>query len=135
MGVFDSVQEETSESETNEDEEDKAKEKRKQQHAMFMRRASVNVYHGQGMEIADWDAAEEEEVRRETLDKYNHDGDPHTTTFFRSEDIGQKQRSASFNESMSLGREVNFPEAGVIQRSLSEDELSSMLTVIRGKCT
>lgn len=114
---------------------------KKSNHSLIMRRASVNYYDGEGMEIADWDAEEEEEMRRETLDKYHasvHEHHPHSMAFFSEEpNAASKHRSASFDESQSLDREESFPQvqaaARAIQRSLSEDELTSMLTANRGK--
>jgi hypothetical protein len=131
-----------SESETIEEEEDGEDGLVKEpHHSLIMRRASVNFYAGEGMEIADWDAEEEEEMRRETLDQYHvsaHEHHPHSMAFFSEEpNTALNLLSASFDESQSLDREESFPQAmaaaRVIQRSLSDDELSSMLTVNRGK--
>jgi hypothetical protein len=111
---------------------------KKSHNSFVMRRASVNYYGGEGMEIADWDAEEEEEMRRETLDKFlmtAHEHHPHSMAFLSEEpNAAFKHRRASFDESQSLDREKSFPEVTrAIQRSLSEDELSSTLTVDRGK--
>lgn len=106
-------------------------------HAINMRRASVNIYKGEGMEIADWDLQEDlEEQRRESLDNFRHS--THHTSIsedrvLEDEPVKEIVKSASFDELQSMDRLEKFPalkqSRAVLQRSYSEDELSSVLTV------
>jgi hypothetical protein len=104
---------------------------------MIMRRASLNVYGGEGMEISDWDAQEHMEMRRATMENYrgtNHHS--HTNSFvglpFGDYVVVQANTivaSASFDETKSVARQTSLLERHVqrIPRSFSEDELSSLL--------
>ena len=111
---------------------------------MIMRRASVNVYNGAGMEISDWDAQEELEERRDFLEAYRkhyHAGAPSSSTYVKSRsdpDTAASSlpflwRSQTFDERHSIDRDdclPHLPESPfTLYRSLSEDELSSMLLV------
>lgn len=106
-------------------------------HAINMRRASVNIYKGEGMEIADWDLQEDlEEQRRESLDNFRHSTHHTSISEHRAlEDQPAQQivKSASFDELQSLDRLEKFPPLKrgrtMLQRSYSEDELSSVLAV------
>ena len=137
-----------SESETFEDNDDEEEElyppesQRSLSSAMIMRRASVNVYNGEGMEIADWDLQEDlEEQRRESLENWRHAA--HHISQVLEDDEEEPScsifMSASFDETQSEDRLVQFPGPtrgpGTLQRSYSEDELSALLTehLYRGK--
>ncbi|CAB9517398.1 Oxidation resistance protein 1 [Seminavis robusta] len=129
-----------SELETMDDADEKeAEAERARHHTMVMRRASVNLYNGVGMEISDWDAQEEMEGRRNCLEKYHPsvvNDSVHTSAFFaQAEEPALLQKSATFDETQSEDRDVGFPEVeetlATIQRCYSEDELASTLAVNR----
>ena len=115
-----------------------------EQPAMVMRRASVNVYNGAGMEISDWDAQEDLEERREILDAYrqHHQVAPAPAiSDANSKNISTNAAplslllgmSHSFDACQSVDRQDCLPHLEVspfkLYRSLSEDELSSTLLV------
>jgi len=110
-----------------------------QQHTMVMRRATMNVYDGQGLEVSDWDAQEIVEERRDTLDSYRQQ---HGTTTSNTNDFLDSvfpfTKSSSFDERLSVERPQS---SGILEeastalfRSLSEDEISSALLSARHQC-
>jgi len=113
-----------------------------EEHAIVMRRASINVYQGQGMEISDWDAQESLDERRENLESLHRRQDEDTIGHHRTsssyleeaKDIPFNMNiriSVSFDETQSQDRLDSLPKAGkdafMIYRSVSEDELTSFL--------
>ena len=102
-------------------------------HAAIMRRASINVYGGEGMEISDWDAQEDLEERRETIDTYRLHSIELQPAFGENERMAFRP-CVSFDETKSLDRpKEDIVLAKNIPRSFSEDELSSLLTAQRSK--
>ena len=121
---------------------DEQKQNNQQKPAMIMRRASVNVYNGAGMEISDWDAQDDLEERHGILDAYRQyhqvvptisDANSKSIPSAAGPSLPLLGMSHSFDACQSIDRQDCLPHLKeapfTLYRSLSEDELSSMLVV------